>query len=244
MKASPAYADNVGMGMVRWMGAGLLAGAAALYVYSRTVNDPAQWKGVESVLPLAVMDRQTVAPEFTATASAKYLIEIEFQTAAPSVAAVKGLPGALGCLAGVLRDGSCKGLPDLLDVTWSVASAGSTIAVGASKDFEGQGSIDEPNKKMTRLIGRFPAEKGDLYSLKLNLHGAPPGLAGGNAKLKVRPDVTKEVQAGSGFQPIWILALGGVGLVLVWLGGFERTSLATSAPSPPPQEADCNPHAT
>jgi hypothetical protein len=189
------------MGIGRWIGATLAAVAAMLFYYYKTADDPAKEKAVESLVSLAVMDQQTVVPEFTTAASGKYLIELEFQTPSPATPGqaapgqVKNAPAAtsnslLGCMAGVLKGPpDCKDQRDLLDVTWSVASAGQMVAVGASGDFEGQGSIDDPNNKMTRLIGRFPAHKGDAYSLRLNLHTAPPTLAARGAKLLVRPEI-------------------------------------------------------
>jgi hypothetical protein len=204
------------------MGVVLLAAAAGLYFHSKTLNNPSQWRPVETNLPMAVMDRQTQIPEFTAAASGVYLIEIEFQMAGhvqSEFQVVAGRHYILGCKSGILKDPiDCKGQRDLLDVTWTASSGPLIVALGASSDFEGEGSIDDQNQKMTRLIGRFNARKGEPYSLKINLHAAPPDLTGTGTKLMVRPEVVYGDVIIAGFESILMLMLGGGGLALLWRG--------------------------
>jgi len=209
------------MGIGRWIGVALLAVTGALYLHSKNVNSPDQGKDVERAFPLAVLDRQTQVPQFTATASGTYLIELEFQTAGhASGFQVAGPHYLLGCMTGILKDPvQCKDQPDLLDVTWSVTSDERVVALGAASDFEGEGSTDEANRTITRVIGRFRASRGEPYVLKLNLHLAPPDLASGETKLRVRPEMTDGGQAAGGFESILMLLLGGGGLALLWLGG-------------------------
>ena len=151
----------------------LLAGAL-LVLASFKILTLHEWMPLN--LPVTLEQGEIRTPEFTTDLDGQYMVEL-FVEDQPET-------DRMDCLLGtayVLPE-RCKDTPEVLDLSWTLASGQSVVAQGGtSKDnwgFWGSGS--------GRGIGRFTAQKGGQYTLTVNVHKDATVLAPWKPCIRVR----------------------------------------------------------
>jgi hypothetical protein len=87
------------------------------------------------------------------------------------------------CLLGIetIVPERCTGIPSELQLSWRVEANNAVIASGDSDDTnEGYWGF-----KMGKVLGSFPATKGDIYSLQVRIEGASSTLQQTNPRIKI-----------------------------------------------------------
>lgn len=149
---------RIGVGL--WIGIGFFGLAAMLYAKSLADEHGRNWKPL--MLPLSLSQGVIKTPELGADLDGNYEILIQFDK--------KIGFNQMECFLGTVtpkgvRPSWCKGIPNLIDISWSLFEGQSVISEGDSGYYPGGVWSD----KVERHIGVFRAQKGHRYTLVLNV---------------------------------------------------------------------------
>lgn len=199
---------HIGVGF--WIGVVFLCLAALLYAKSESEEHARNWEPLDIPISLhqGIINTPTLGPDL----DGDYEILIEFDKKTPLN---RTDLDRMDCLLGVLtpkgtRPDWCNGVPDLIDISWSLFEGKDIISSGDSSYYPG----GVWSAKVDRHIGRFQARKGHTYTVALNVKRNASELNIANPRLVI--GVSQEEGEGYGIR-IAIEQLGA--LILALMGG-------------------------
>jgi len=194
---------HIGVGF--WIGVVFLCLAALLYAKSESEEHARNWEPLDIPISLhqGIINTPTLGPDL----DGDYEILIEFDK--------KFSLNRMECMLGVLtpkgtRPDWCSGIPDLINISWTLFEGKQEISDGDSSYYPG----GVWSAKVDRHIGRFQGRKGHSYTVALNVRRNASELNIANPRLVI--GVSQEEGEGYGAR-IAIEQLGA--LILALIGG-------------------------
>jgi len=194
---------HIGVGF--WIGVVFLCLAALLYAKSESEEHARNWEPLDIPISLhqGIINTPTLRPDL----DGDYEILIEFDK--------KFSLNRMECMLGVLtpkgtRPDWCSGIPDLINISWTLFEGKKIISHGDSSYYPG----GVWSAKVDRHIGRFQARKGHTYTVALNVKRNASELNIANPRLVI--GVPQEEGEGYGA----LIAVERLGaLILALIGG-------------------------
>ncbi len=94
----------------------------------------------------------------------------------------------MDCLLGKIKSEGCRESPAVLDLAWTVRSAGRVVAQGMSTSPRyGCLLTDAANSPLVPAAGSFTAKAGGHYVLAIDFHGKPEELNSASPRLIAKP---------------------------------------------------------
>lgn len=200
---------HIGVGF--WIGVGFLCLAALLYAKSESEEHARNWGPLDIPISLnqGIINTPTLGPDLRGD----YAILIEFDRKTPFN---RMDFDRMDCLLGTLtpqgtRPKWCNGIPDLIDISWTLIEGKNMVSSGDSSHYPG----GELSDKIYRHVGRFQARKGHSYSVVLNVKKDASELDMAHPRLLIR--VPQDESEGYGAR-IYLEQLGA--LILALIGGI------------------------
>ena len=170
-------------GLRRRIGAGFWFGVACLvlgvlfYFNAKSNEDARDWEPLD--LPVSLNQGRIETPELAGDLDGNYQVVLQFDR--------KLSVNKMGCMLGALmpngtRPPWCKGVPNLIDISWVVYEGDSIVANGDAAPYPG----GVWSAKVERNIGGFDARKGRRYRLDLTVKRDASELNATNPHLVIR----------------------------------------------------------
>jgi hypothetical protein len=185
----------------------LFALARAVYSFRPAPVDMQRWKPL--VVPIQLKIGAVRTTEFTAGLDTDYRLFVESERRIE----FDRLEGLLG-MADSRQSKTCTTVPEVIDIDWKVLHADKVVAAGSSQSSKGGFYGDT----VAREIGHFSAQKGQPYSVVLDVQRDGGELTATNPKLLVQtyPGAWKDAVVGLALSSM----LRGIGIAVCATAGL------------------------
>jgi hypothetical protein len=191
---------------ITWLGVAFLVAAACSYIQAIREED---LNAQPVALPVSLAPGTIKLPEFRTDIDYwEYEIALDFEN--------KLDWQRMDCLiGGEANQGRCKGIANLIDISWELFEGEKVASEGNSANTPGM--LWEPTVLYERTIGIFKAEKGHHYTLVLHVTHDASELSIANPKIvvQIRRGYWDDRAVGIGIQKLFAGALGLIGMMIL-----------------------------